>query len=226
MARLAGRAEQFRMSNEGLVVQRIYDVAEAEGGAVLSGWPDVLASVTQWLGADKANTFLVDARGAVLETTTHEVDDGAQRVYHQHYQAIDPRFELAKGSVDIVHSDVRSLDWKAFERTEIFNDYLRRFGVEYSMFVNLRFAPGKLAPQAFFRPRDAKPFGAADSRRCCRTCLVRCGCVSCCSRRECSGVICSACSTRCRCRSVCSMMLVVWCVSAPGRRRASRSRRC
>lgn len=152
-------------TTEAAVVQRIYEMAEGEGDSMLSAWPGLLGTLATWLDAEMANAFLVDGNNRMVETSFLNVETAAQVAYHQHYQFIDPRFRHAKDRLDTVFSDVRVLERKSFERTEIFNDYLCRYGISYSMFVNLEYAPGLIAPQAFFRSRTMRPFDEGDVRR-------------------------------------------------------------
>lgn len=162
---LAGGGRMTRTHEQRAVVEQIYAAAEDHGDSVLSAWPALMESLSAWLHADKANSFLLGPGAQLLETRTWNVDDTTQRLYHEHYHRIDPRFEAAGATPNVVFIDTRVLQRRAFEQTEIYNDYLRPRGVEYSMFVNLEYAPGHLAPQAFFRSKGMGGFSAGDAER-------------------------------------------------------------
>lgn len=140
------------------LVQLVYDAAESSSGEPLVGWKHVLQAVAHHLAADNANIFLVDPRHRAVETCVLTVEPTVQAQYHQHFQATDPRFQLAIARPGEVFSDRLAFDRRTYVGTEIYNDYLLPNGVGHSLFVNVQYAEGQFAPQAYFRAPELGPF--------------------------------------------------------------------
>lgn len=150
---------------EAEVVQRIYDVVDAPTGGTLDGWQSLLETTARYLDAQWGHVFLTDPSSPMIDTRFYNYDVATIDAYHRHFQAIDPRFAVAKDRLDEVFSDVYVLKHDGFEKSEVYNDLLKHLGLRYSLFVNVQYAPGLVAPQGYFRNRASGPFLPADIRK-------------------------------------------------------------
>ena len=123
------------------LVERIYDAALAP-----ERWTEFLEALATLIDGHTVNIAL--GNPAFTETTLSVAvrwDPEAQRLYREHYAALDPwataavrRGLLRSGVVGLGRTVV---DRRALERTEFYNDFGRRFGVSGGISAIIRADP-------------------------------------------------------------------------------------
>lgn len=145
--------------NRDEVVQHLYDCAAEE-----RAFADVLGEIATLVRASYAHIFVVGSRGQLAESHFFGHDGRSFASYETYWRERDPRFALGNAHVGRVLSDVEHLEPAAFERSEIYNDFLEPFGVRYTLFGQLGLGDGLAAAQAFMRDRSEGPFEAEQIR--------------------------------------------------------------
>lgn len=136
------------------VIDLIYEAAEGRGP-----WEPMLSSMSRLLQADIGHHFRVDLQGALLEAPSfHGVKAETITRYHREFQGEDPRQVIAQANPGRVFSDVQVISPQEFERSALYNDFLRRADCRYSLFMTLPVDEETLAAQCFLRGPDRAPF--------------------------------------------------------------------
>lgn len=141
------------------LLTRLYDL-----GAASDGLARALEAIGEALGSHVGHLLLFDD-----PTTSAGVHffGGAEEsfaTYDRRWRAEDPRFAAANASFGSFLSDVRIVDPRQFDRSPIYNELLRPFDIRWTLFGNFSVADGRVAAQAFMRPRAAGPFGEEELR--------------------------------------------------------------
>ena len=144
-----------RLEHDALV-QLIYDCAEDPRGL-----HDALEEIAHQVGAEKAHTLVI-ANGELVENHSYGYDAAEFARYDVDWRAKDPRFAAAALRPGELLSDVAVVEASAFERSEIYNDFLSKADVRYTLFGNVRAGPNLLAAQSFMRSKNAGPFDGGD----------------------------------------------------------------
>ncbi len=142
------------------LVGSLYDCADSP-----EGLRPFLKELSGIFGAHQAHVMVLEANGQVLQTHAHGHDDASFGDYESHWLSQDPRFLAASGSPGCVLSDAQVIDPKLFESSAIYNDFLSRFNVRYTLFVNFQIAPNLLGGQSFMRPKSAGAFEPAHAQQ-------------------------------------------------------------
>jgi hypothetical protein len=148
-----------RLEHDALV-QLIYDCAEDPRGL-----HDALEEIAHQVGAEKAHTLVIANGIELVENHSYGYDAAEFASYDVTWRAKDPRFAAAALRPGKLLSDVAVVDASAFERSEIYNDFLSKADVRYTLFGNLQAGPNLLAAQSFMRSKNAGPFDAGDIAR-------------------------------------------------------------
>jgi PAS domain-containing protein len=148
-----------RLEHDALV-QLIYDCAENPRGL-----HDALEEIAHQVGAEKAHTLVIANGIDLVENHSYGYDAAEFARYDVDWRAKDPRFAAAELRPGELLSDVAVGDESAFERSEIYNDFLAKVDVRYTLFGNFRAGPNLLAAQSFMRSKRAGAFDAGDVER-------------------------------------------------------------
>jgi DNA-binding CsgD family transcriptional regulator len=91
------------------------------------------------------------------------VDPLASRLYHEHYSAIDvwAHRGLSKAA-GVVCSSEELCSREELRTTEIYNDLMTRFGMEYGMFGVMENSPSRWASVSLFREESGSSFNASE----------------------------------------------------------------
>lgn len=139
--------------DQGQLIELIFDCAESPDGL-----QPALAEIADLLDA-KAGHSLVLHQGALTESHFHaDIDPTAFETYERDWQDKDPRFGAAIRSPGRVFSDIEVLPPAEFEASDIYNDFLSRHEIRYTLFTNTDITPDLLLAQSFLRSRKAGPF--------------------------------------------------------------------
>lgn len=140
------------------LVELIFGCAERGGDL-----QPALATIATHLDAIAAHV-LVFQDGTLVDTHFHGSGRPAFSAYERDWQDKDPRFVAGIQNPGRILSDVEVITPSTFEASPIYNDFLRPYGVRYTLFGNAAIAPGLGLAQAFMREKRARPFDAEHVR--------------------------------------------------------------
>lgn len=143
-----------------LLVQAIYDAADGE-----RGFHDVLECISHQLGAQAGHALLLPQGAKLAENHCFGQEESAFATYDRDWRDKDPRFAAAMARPNEVLSDVMVVAPAAFERSAIYNEFLAREGVRYSLFANFSAGPDLVVAPALLRRKHAGPFGPEEIAR-------------------------------------------------------------
>jgi|SRR5208283_5068790 len=143
---------------------------------LLSSLYDAAADPTQWgsflqqlahaTGAHSADILMVQAgtgNGSYSVSSAWQVDPEAIRLYHQHYGPLDiwaVRGRLQPSGQVLTSESLCTR--KEYEASEIYNDLLSRFDIEYGLFSLVENSPCRLAVVNLFRGASTPEFQPSD----------------------------------------------------------------
>lgn len=145
---------KFLEDNE--LIELIFDCAESEAGL-----EPALSYITALLGGNGAH-ILVLQRRQLVDSHFHGDDGSTYEEYERNWLDKDPRFAAAVAHVGQIYSDVQVIDPKFFEASAIYNDFLSKLNIRYTLFASIAITPDLLLAQAFLRQKRMGAFESGD----------------------------------------------------------------
>jgi DNA-binding CsgD family transcriptional regulator len=151
-------SSQTKLSN---LLGTLYDAA-----ADPALWESFLQELARNVRADSAGLVMVDARKDLFSVSySWNIDPEAMRLYQAHYGSVDvwAKQALVRSS-GTVESSGGLLPLSELQRTEWYNDFLRRFGIEHGLFCLVENARSRLASLSLYRSRSSIPFQYSENQ--------------------------------------------------------------
>lgn len=138
------------------LIDAIFDGAESPQG--LTG---VLTHIADLLRADFGHSLVIQ-EGSLVDSHDSGGDRALVLEYERDWQDKDPRHPAAARAFGRVLSDVEVIDARAFERSALYNEHLRKSDFRYSLFAHAAITPELTLGQAFMRKLPNGPFAPED----------------------------------------------------------------
>lgn len=142
------------------IVHLLYDSAETADGLARA-----LGEMASSLGAEKGHLLVLKDAVELVDHSFVGYDGAAFASYEAEWRERDPRFAVGAARVGLVSADTDHVDAAAFERSAIYNDFLRPVDVRYSLFTNTPVSGDLLAACALLRPSRDGAFGREEVDR-------------------------------------------------------------
>jgi DNA-binding CsgD family transcriptional regulator/PAS domain-containing protein len=129
-------------------------------------WETFLQQLAGGLRADSAGLVMVDAgKDSFSVSRSWNVDPESMRLYQAHYGSVDVWAKRALlRSSGTVESSERLFPVSKLQKTEWYNDFLRRFSIEHGLFCVIDNAQSRLASVSLYRSRSCTPFQHSDDQ--------------------------------------------------------------
>ncbi|HTZ46054.1 MAG TPA: LuxR C-terminal-related transcriptional regulator [Verrucomicrobiae bacterium] len=127
-------------------------------------WTPFLAQVAQSTNARSALLLMHNAsQGGYTISSSWGVDPLSARLYHEHYSSMDvwATRGLCKPAGVVCNSE-ELCSREELKTTEIYNDFMRRFGMEYGMFSVIENAQSRWASISLFREDASNSFETSE----------------------------------------------------------------
>jgi DNA-binding CsgD family transcriptional regulator len=153
---MLGEAMPRKFLEDNELIELIFDCAESEAGL-----EPALSYITALLGGNGAH-ILVLQRRQLVDSHFHGDDGSTYEEYERNWLDKDPRFAAAVAHVGQIYSDVQVIDPKFFEASAIYNDFLSKLNIRYTLFASIAITPDLLLAQAFLRQKRMGAFESGD----------------------------------------------------------------